>query len=80
MNDGYPKTGQYFGVNYKFDASYIQRELVKSTNQVLIESTHSTPETELFVNNDGERITLIFCNTLLRDGRTLDGKVSIKIP
>ena len=79
MNNGYPKTEQYFGVNYEFDISYIQRELVKSSNKVLMEYD-STPETELFINNDGERITLIFCNTILRDGNTLNGKVSVKIP
>ncbi|AXP82925.1 hypothetical protein CJ739_3866 [Mariniflexile rhizosphaerae] len=79
LNNGYPKTGQYFGVNYEFDISNIQRELVKSSNQALMEY-YSTPETELFVNNDGERLTLIFCNTILRDGNTLNGKVSVKIP
>ncbi|MDO5969253.1 hypothetical protein Q4Q35_05480 [Flavivirga aquimarina] len=79
LNNGYPNTGQYFGVDYWFDISYIERELVKSTNQVLI-GNDSTPETELFVNNDGETITLVFCNTILRDGNILNGKVSVAIP
>lgn len=79
LESRYPNTGQYFGVNYEFDISHIQRELVKSTNQVLIGS-RSTPETELFVENDGETITLIFCNTVLRDGTILNGKVSVEIP
>ncbi|MGS2727106.1 hypothetical protein ACU8DI_10900 [Psychroserpens sp. BH13MA-6] len=79
LENGYPKTGQYFGVDYEFDISYIQRELVKSTNQVLIGS-RSTPETEVFVENDGSTITLIFCNTVFRDGTTLNGKVSVAIP
>jgi len=79
LDSGYPITGQYFGVDYEFDISHIERELVRSTNLVLI-GTKSTPETELFVENDGERISLIFCNTVLRDGTTLNGKVSVKIP
>jgi hypothetical protein len=78
QNNGYPKTGQYFGVDYEFDITYLNRELVKSTNQVLIGS-RSTPETELFVENDGETLTLIFCNTVLRNGDTLNGKVSVSI-
>ena len=78
--NGYPKTGQYFGVDYRFDIGHIQRELVQSTNQVLMDYSDSTSETELFVNNDGERITLIFCNTMLRDGTILNGKVSVAIP
>jgi len=79
LDNGYPKTGQYFGVNYNFDISYIEKELVRSSNQVLI-GNKSTPETELFVNNDGETITLIFCNTVLRDGKIINGKVSVAIP
>ncbi len=79
LENGYPQTGQYFGVSYRFDNSHIQKKLVKSTNQVLIEY-NSTPETELFVNNDGERITLIFCNTILKNGNVLNGKVSVEIP
>jgi len=78
INDGYPNTGQYFGVDYEFDITYIERELVRSTNQMLIESK-STPETTLFVENDGEVVTLIFCNTVLRDGTILNGKVSASI-
>ncbi|MEM5565377.1 hypothetical protein WNY78_09685 [Psychroserpens sp. AS72] len=78
IDNGYPITGQYFGEDYEFDISYIQRELVRSTNQVLIGS-RSTPETELFVENDGVIITLIFCNTVLRDGTVLNGKVSADI-
>lgn len=80
LNNGYPNTGQYFGVDYEFDITYIERELVKSTNQVLIGESISTPESELFVNNDGERITLTFCNTVFRSGNTLNGKVSVLIP
>lgn len=78
-DNGYPITGQYFGEDYEFDITYIQRELVKSTNQVLIGS-RSTPQTEIFVENDGQNITLIFCNTVLRDGTVLNGKVSAEIP
>lgn len=78
LNGGYPITGQYFGVDYNFDITYLNRELLKSTNQVLIGS-RSTSETELFVENDGQTLTLIFCNTVLRDGTTLDGKVSASI-
>ncbi len=80
LNGGYPKTGQYFGIDYAFDLTHIQRELVKSTNQVLIDNSDSTAETELFVNNDGERITLIFCNMKLRNGDVINGKVSVIIP
>ncbi|MFD2564950.1 fibronectin type III domain-containing protein [Aquimarina rubra] len=76
----YPKTGQYFGVDYEFVGTHIERDLVKSTNQVLIDNTDSTPETELFVENDGQRITLIFCDTKLRNGDILNGKVSVAIP
>lgn len=74
----YPITGQYFGVDYEFDITDIERELVRSTNQVLIGS-QSTPETTLFVENDGETLTLIFCNTVLRDGTVISGKVSVSI-
>ncbi|WP_299442577.1 fibronectin type III domain-containing protein [uncultured Aquimarina sp.] len=80
LSGGYPKTGQYFGVDYEFKGTHIQRELVKSTNQVLIDNGDSTPETELFVNNDGQKITLIFCDTQLRNGGVLNGKVSAAIP
>jgi hypothetical protein len=80
QDNGYPKTGQYFGVDYEFDITNIQRELVRSTNQVLMPETDSTPETELFVNNDGKTITIIFCNTTLRNGDVLNGKVSVEIP
>lgn len=79
LEGGYPNTGQYFGVDYNFDITYLNRELVKSTNQVLIGSK-STPETSLFVENDGTTITLIFCNTILRNGTVLNGKVSASIP
>ncbi len=79
LEDGYPITGQYFGVDYAFDITDLARELTKSTNQVLIGS-QSTPETSLFVENDGERITLIFCDTELRNGSILNGKVSVLIP
>jgi len=77
--NGYPQTGQYFGIDYRFSSTHIEKDLVLSTNQVLIGNS-STPETELFVENDGQRITLIFCNTVLRDGSTLEGKVSVLIP
>jgi len=79
LDGAYPKTGQYFGVNYSFDTSNIVGDLSKSSNQVLIDNL-STPETELFVNNDGETITFIFCNTILRNGTVLNGKVSVEIP
>ncbi|WP_299101096.1 hypothetical protein [uncultured Winogradskyella sp.] len=79
LDNGYPQTGQYYGVNYGFDITYIQRELVKSTNEVFIEY-NSTSETELFVENDGQTLTLIFCNTLLNDDEILNGKVSITLP
>lgn len=79
LNNGYPKTGEYFGVNYAFDTSYIANEIDRSTNQVLI-GNKSTPETKLFVDNDGETITITFCNTILRDGTILNGKVSKTIP
>jgi len=78
-DNGYPKTGQYFGIDYEFSGTHIEKDLVLSTNQVLI-GNNSTPETELFVINDGEKITLVFCNTQLRDGSTLEGKVSVTIP
>ncbi|MGY3795109.1 fibronectin type III domain-containing protein [Aquimarina sp. 433] len=80
LENGYPKTGQYFGVDYEFEGTHIQRDLVKSTNQVLMENGDSTPETEIFVTNDGQRITLIFCDTKLRNGDILNGKVSVLIP
>ncbi len=76
---GYPQTGQYFGVDYGFSGTHIEKDLVLSTNQVWIEY-HSSTETELFLENDGERITLTFCNTILRDGSILEGKVSVAIP
>ena len=79
LNNGYPRTGQYFGVDYSFDISGYNREVVKSSNQVLIGNI-STPGTELFVNNDGVTLTLIFCNTVLRNGKILNGKVSVLIP
>ena len=79
LEGGYPLTAQYYGVDYEFDITYFNRELLRSTNQVLIGS-RSTPETELFVNNDGNTITLIFCNTILRNGDVLNGKVSVSIP
>jgi hypothetical protein len=62
-----------------FDITYIERELTKSTNQVLIGS-QSTPETSLFVENDGNTFTLLFCDTVLRDGTVLNGKISVEIP
>ncbi len=84
INGEYPKTGQYFGVNYGFDISDNHRELDKSTNQVLIGGdgslSDSTPQTSIFVVNDGQKITLIFCNTMFRDGYRLNGKVSVDIP
>ncbi|WP_298485910.1 fibronectin type III domain-containing protein [uncultured Maribacter sp.] len=77
---GFPKTGQYFGVNQNgFDLTHNNSELVKSTNQVFLEYD-STTETQLFVENDGERVTIIFCNMLLMNGDIINGKVSIKIP
>jgi len=79
LNNGYPKTGQYFGVESGFDISYIEKELVKSSNQVWVEY-YSTSETELFVNNDGETITLSFCNMIFNNGDILNGKVSVNIP
>jgi len=79
LNNGYPKTGQYFGVEGGFDISNIEKELVKSSNQVWIEY-YSTSETELFVDNDGVTITLIFCNTTFNNGDILNGKVSVDIP
>lgn len=75
----YPITAQYFGIDYMFDITYIERELTKSNNQVLIGSK-STPETSLFVENDGNTLTLIFCDTVLRDGTVLNGKISVAIP
>ncbi len=79
LNDGYPRTGQFFGVDYEFDISDYNKEVVKSSNQVLIGSS-STPATKLFVNNDGTTLTVIFCNTTLRDGTVLNGKVSVALP
>jgi len=79
LNNGYPNTGQYFGVDSMFDTTYIERELTKSNNQVLIGNS-STAATELFVENDGVTITIIFCDTLLSNGDVLNGKVSALIP
>ncbi|MBK8601005.1 MAG: hypothetical protein IPN80_11105 [Flavobacterium sp.] len=79
LENGLPKTGQYFGVDYEFDISYYNMQVVKSSNQVLIGSK-STPNTKLFVNNNGTTLTIIFCNTTLRDGSILNGKVSVDIP
>ena len=75
----YPRTGQYFGREYGFDISNIERELVRSTNQVFIEY-NSDSNTELFVENDGETMTIIFCNTVLKNGEIMNGKVSVSIP
>ncbi|MCO6163668.1 hypothetical protein [Flavobacterium sp. NRK F7] len=79
LNNGYPKTGQYFGVDYYFDITEYNKEVVKSSNQVLIGNS-STTETDLFVVNDGITLTLIFCNMTLRDGSVLNGKVSVALP
>lgn len=79
LNDGYPRTGQFFGIDYGFDISDYNKEVVKSSNQVLI-GDRSTPATKLFVNNNGSTLTVIFCNTILRDGTVLNGKVSVAIP
>lgn len=79
LNDGYPRTGQYFGVDYEFDITDYNKEVVKSSNQVLI-GDNSTPDTSLFVNNDGTTLTIIFCNSTLRNGTVLNGKVSVAIP
>jgi len=79
LDAGYPITAQYFGVDYMFDISYIQREITKSTNQVLIGGS-STPDTEVFVENNGENLTIIFCNSVLRNGDILNGKVSVDLP
>lgn len=79
IDANYPITAQYFGVDYMFDITYIERELTKSTNQVLIGS-QSTPETSLFIENDGNTLTLLFCDTVLRDGTVLNGKISVAIP
>lgn len=79
LDNGNPITAQYFGIDYMFDISYLQRELTKSTNQVLIGSS-STPETEVFVENNGVKFTIIFCNTVLRNGDILNGKVSVDLP
>ena len=79
LNNGLPKTGQYFGVDYAFDISGYNIQVVKSSNQVLIGSS-STPNTKLFVTNNGTTLTIIFCNTTLRDGSILNGKVSVAIP
>lgn len=78
LDNGYPNTGQYFGVEYGFDISNIQRELVKSTNQVYMEYD-SNSETQLFVENNGETLAIIFCNTILKNGDVLNGKVSVSI-
>lgn len=79
LNNGFPNTGQYFGVDYSFDITDYNKEVVKSSNQVLIENI-STPGTELFVNNNGVTLTIIFCNTTLRNGTILNGKVSVLLP
>ncbi|RXR21184.1 hypothetical protein EQG63_04390 [Flavobacterium amnicola] len=79
LNDGYPRTGQFFGVDYEFDITDYNQEVVKSSNQVLI-GDESTPATKLFVNNNGTTLTVIFCNTTLRSGTVLNGKVSVAIP
>ena len=79
LNNGYPKTGQYFGVDYSFDITAYNKEVVKSSNQVLI-GNNSTPATNFFVINDGVSLTLIFCNTTLRNGKILNGKVSVLLP
>jgi hypothetical protein len=79
LDNGLPRTGQYFGVDYEFDISDFSKEVVKSSNQVLIGSS-STPATKLFVTNDGTTLTIIFCNTTLRSGSILNGKVSVAIP
>jgi len=79
LNNGYPNTGQYFGIDYRFDISDYNKEVVKSSNQVLI-GNNSTPNTKLFVNNDGVTLTIIFCNTTLRNGKILNGKVSVALP
>lgn len=79
LENGLPKTGQYFGVDYAFDISYYYQQVVKSSNQVLIGSK-STPDTKLFVTNNGTTLTILFCNTTLRDGSILNGKVSVAIP
>ncbi|MCF8321742.1 MAG: hypothetical protein K9I26_01200 [Flavobacterium sp.] len=79
LDNGLPKTGQYFGVDYEFDISGFNKQVVKSSNQVLIGSS-STPNTKLFVTNNGTTLTITFCNTTLRDGSVLNGKVSVAIP
>jgi hypothetical protein len=79
LNNGYPKTALYSGVDYAFDISDFNKEVVKSSNQVLI-GENSTSATELFVNNDGSTLTIIFCNTTLRNGQILNGKLSVTIP
>lgn len=79
LENGLPKTGQYFGVDYRFDISDYNKEVVKSSNQVLIGDL-STPDTSLFVTNNGTTLTITFCNTTLRDGSILNGKVSVAIP
>lgn len=79
LDNGIPKTGQYFGVDYAFDISDYNQQVVKSSNQVLIGSS-STPDTKLFVTNNGTTLTIIFCNTTLRNGSILNGKVSVAIP
>jgi len=79
LENGLPKTGQYFGVDYRFDISAYNIQVVKSSNQVLIGSS-STPDTSLFVTNNGTTLTITFCNTTLRNGSILNGKVSVAIP
>lgn len=79
LNNGYPNTGQYFGVDYAFDITDFNKHIVKSSNQVLI-GNNSTPDTKLFVINDGVNLTIIFCDTSLRYGDVLNGKVSIALP
>jgi len=79
LENGYPKTGQYFGEDFEFDISHNQRELVQSTNQFIIKY-HRSLDAELFVENDGERLSLIFCETTLNDGTVINGKVSVAIP
>lgn len=80
IDNGFPKTGQYFGVSQNgFDLTHNNRQLVMSTNQVFMEYD-STTETQLFVENDGERITIIFCNMLIKNGDIINGKVSVNIP
>ncbi|MFN8273422.1 MAG: hypothetical protein U0X58_00925 [Flavobacteriaceae bacterium] len=79
LENGLPHTGQYFGVDYRFEGTSITGQIVKSSNQVLIGDL-STPDTTLFVTNNGTTLTITFCNTTLRDGSILNGKVSVAIP